>query len=203
MSQKLNPCSLSLPSHPAVQLRQEGVLVNRKAVARHMQEMGISALVPGPHRPNLSKRAQKQSIYPYLLKGVAADAPNHVWGVDITYIRMVGGYQGWLYLVAVLDWHSRYIVAWELSQNMEQGFVMLAARTALGKARPLIWNSDQGSHFTSPQYTSLLEEAGVRISHTEEGGTWTTSLPRDFGERSNTRKSTCTNILPRRRQGSS
>lgn len=148
----------------AVQLRQEGVLVNRKAVAKHMQEMGLSAIVPGPHRPNLSKRAHQHAIYPYLLKGVSADAPNHVWGVDITYIRMVGGYPGWLYLVAVLDWHSRYIVSWELSRDMEQGFVMLAARAALGKARPLIWNSDQGSHFTSPQYTSLLEEAEVRIS---------------------------------------
>lgn len=148
----------------AVQLRQEGVLVNRKAVAKQMQEMGLSAIVPGPHRPNLSKRAHQHAIYPYLLRGVAASHPNHVWGVDITYIRMVGGYPGWLYLVAVLDWHSRYIVAWELSRDMEQGFVMLAARAALGKATPLIWNSDQGSHFTSPQYTSLLEEAGVRIS---------------------------------------
>jgi len=148
----------------AVQLRQEGVLVNRKAVARQMQEMGLSAIVPGPHRPNLSKRAHQHAIYPYLLKGVTADAPNSVWGVDITYIRMVGGYPGWLYLVAVLDWHSRYIVAWELSRDMEQGFVMLAARAALGKARPTIWNSDQGSHFTSLQYTSLLEESGVRIS---------------------------------------
>lgn len=148
----------------AVQLRQEGVLVNRKAVAKHMQEMGLSAIVPGPHRPNLSKRAHQHAIYPYLLRGVAAFHPNHVWGVDITYIRMVGGYPGWLYLVAVLDWHSRYIVAWELSRDLEQGFVMLAARAALGKARPTIWNSDQGSHFTSPQYTSLLEEAGVQIS---------------------------------------
>lgn len=148
----------------AVQLQQEGVLVNRKAVARHMQEMGLSAIVPGPHRPNLSKRAHQHAIYPYLLKGVTADAPNSVWGVDITYIRMVGGYPGWLYLVAVLDWHSRYIVAWELSRDMEQGFVMQAARSALTRATPTIWNSDQGSHFTSPQYTSLLEEAGVRIS---------------------------------------
>lgn len=148
----------------AVQLQQEGVLVNRKAVARHMQEMGLSAIVPGPHRPNLSKRAHQHAIYPYLLKGVTADAPNSVWGVDITYIRMVGGYPGWLYLVAVLDWHSRYIVSWELSRDLEIGFVMLAARAALGGATPTIWNSDQGSHFTSPQYTRLLEEAGVRIS---------------------------------------
>lgn len=148
----------------AVQLRQEGHHVNRKAVVRHMQQMGLSAICPGPHRPNLSKRAREHSIYPYLLRGVVAHAPNHVWGVDITYIRMVGDYPGWLYLVAVLDWHSRYIVSWELSRNMEQGFVMEAARAALAKATPMIWNSDQGSQFTSPQYTGLLTEAGVQIS---------------------------------------
>jgi putative transposase len=93
-----------------------------------------------------------------------AQYPNHVWGVDITYIRMVGSYPGWLYLVAVLDWHSRYIVSWELSQNLGQGFVMDAAHAALSRATPIIWNSDQGSHFTSPQYTGLLTEAGVQIS---------------------------------------
>lgn len=147
-----------------VQLQQDGLLVNHKAVARHMREMGLSAICPGPHRPNLSKRAREHSVYPYLLRGVVAHSPNHVWGVDLTYIRMVGG---WLYLVAVLDWHSRYIVSWALSQNMGQGFVMEAAREALASvypATPTIWNSDQGSHFTSPQYTSLLTAAGVQIS---------------------------------------
>jgi putative transposase len=149
-----------------VQLQQEGWVINRKAVARHMQEIGISAICPGPHRPNLSKRAHEHSLYPYLLRGVSAHSPNHVWGVDITYIRMVGG---WLYLVAVLDWHSRYIVSWELSQNMEQGFVMQAARAALKIGTPTIWNSDQGSQFTSPQYTSLLKEAGIQISMDGQG----------------------------------
>ena len=147
-----------------VQLRQEGYVVNRKAVAGHMQEMGLSAICPGPHRPNLSKRAQQHSIYPYLLRGVVAREPNHVWGVDLTYIRMVGSYPGWLYLVAVLDWYSRYIVSWELSQDMGEEFVLEAARAALAKATPSIWNSDQGSQFTSPQYTALLAGAGVQIS---------------------------------------
>ena len=95
-----------------------------------------------------------------------------MWGVDLTYIRMVGGvgvggqkaYPGWLYLVAVLDWYSRYIVSWELSQDMGEEFVLQAARAALAKAIPSIWNSDQGSQFTSPQYTGLLEAAGVQIS---------------------------------------
>jgi putative transposase len=144
-----------------VQLQQEGWSVNHKAVARHLGEMGVSAIVPGPHRPNLSKRAREHTVYPYLLRGVVAQAPNHVWGIDLTYIRMVGG---WLYLVAILDWHSRYIVSWELSQNMGEGFVLEAVRAGLNKATPAICNSDQGSHFTSAQYTRLLTQAGVRIS---------------------------------------
>jgi putative transposase len=146
-----------------VQLQQEGLSVNHKAVARHMREMGLCAIVPGPH---LSRRAHRasDSKCPYLLKGVVASYPNHVWGVDITYVRMTGGYPGWLYLVAVLDWYSRYIVSWELSQGLGQSFVMEAARAALLTATPTIWNSDQGSHFTSPQYTSLLTQEGVQIS---------------------------------------
>lgn len=147
----------------AVQLHKEGHAVNRKTVARHMREMGLFGIAPGPSTSRTGRRAS-DSRYPYLLRGVVASYPNHVWGVDITYIRMVGGYPGWLYLVAVLDWHSRYIVGWELSQNMGQGFVMDAARAALARATPIIWNSDQGSHFTSPQYTALLEAAGVKIS---------------------------------------
>lgn len=147
----------------AVQLHREGYAINRKTVARHMREMGLAGIAPGPNLSRSGKRTS-DSKYPYLLKGVVAEYPNHVWGVDLTYIRMVGEYPGWLYLVAVLDWHSRYIVSWELSQNMGQGFVMDAARAALAKATPTIWNSDQGSQFTSPQYTGLLEAAGVRIS---------------------------------------
>lgn len=146
-----------------VALQQEGWCVNHKAVGRHMREMGLSAIVPGPH---LSRRAHRasDSTYPYLLKGVVASHPNHVWGVDITYIRMTGSYPGWLYLVAVLDWYSRYIVSWELSQGLGQSFVTQAVLSALNTATPTIWNSDQGSHFTSPQYTSLLTQSGVQIS---------------------------------------
>jgi len=144
-------------------LRQEGVLVNRKAVARHMQEMGIAGLAPGP---NLSKRAQAQAVYPYLLRNVRAGYPNHIWGIDITYIRLA---QGWLYLVAVLDWHSRYVVSWELDQTLQQPFVLAAVERALAQATPKIWNSDQGSHFTSPQYLDLLTAAGVRISMDGKG----------------------------------
>jgi putative transposase len=145
------------------QLRREGVLVNHKAVARQMREMGLVAIYPGP---NLSKRAQQASIYPYLLRDVPAERPNHIWGIDITYIRLRGG---WMYLVAVLDWFSRYIVSWELDQTLAQPFVTVAVQRALVQATPVIWNSDQGSHFTSPQYTSLLLAAGVQISMDGKG----------------------------------
>lgn len=146
-----------------IQLQQEGWRVNHKAVARHMREMGLCAIVPGPH---LSRRVHRvgDSTHPYLLKAVTPLHPNHIWGIDITYIRMVGGYPGWLYLVAVLDWYSRYIVSWELSQSLGQSFVTEAARSALSRATPIIWNSDQGGHFASPQYTGVLEAAGVQIS---------------------------------------
>jgi len=142
------------------QLHQEGVVVNHKVVARHMREMGLSGIAPGPNLSRGSKRAS-DSKYPYLLRGVVAQEPDHVWGIDITYIRMV---DGWLYLVAVLDWFSRYIVSWETSQSLRQSFVTQAVQQALSTARPQIWNSDQGSHFTSPQYAGLLTEAGVQIS---------------------------------------
>jgi putative transposase len=151
-----------------VQLQQEGHHVNHKAVTRHMREMGLSAIVPGPH---LSRRVHRaaDSTHPYLLKGVAALHPNHIWGIDITYIRMMGSYPGWLYLVAVLDWFSRYIVSWQLSQSLGQSFVTAAVRSALSTATPIICNSDQGGHFTSPRYTALLTEAGVQISMDEKG----------------------------------
>jgi putative transposase len=140
------------------QLRREGVLVNHKAVARHMREMGLAGICPGP---NLSKRTHQAGIYPYLLRDVRAERPNHIWGIDITYIRLRGG---WMYLVAVLDWFSRYVVSWELDQTLAQPFVMTAVERALSVATPVIWNSDQGSHFTSPHYTSVLLAAGVQIS---------------------------------------
>lgn len=142
----------------AAALCREEMLINRKAVQRHMQEMGIVAIYPGP---NLSKRNHEHQVYPYLLNGVVAAYPNHIWGIDITYIRLVGG---WMYLVAVLDWFSRYVIAWELDQTLEIDFVLATVDRALGVATPDIWNSDQGSHFTSPQYLERLLARGVRIS---------------------------------------
>src|SRR3990172_5683415 len=108
--------------------------------------MGIAGLCPGP---NLSRRHAEHKIYPYLLRNVSAAYPNHIGGIDVTYIRLRGG---WMYLVAVLDWFSRYVISWELDQTLEIGFVISAVERALSRAAPVIWNSDQGSHFTSPQY---------------------------------------------------
>ncbi len=145
------------------QLRKDGCLVNHKAVARHMREMGLAAIYPGP---NLSKRAHAHAVFPYLLRSVTAQRPNHIWGIDITYIRLR---QGWMYLVAVLDWYSRYIVSWALDQTLQAGFVLEAVEAALAVATPEICNSDQGSHFTSPHYTRLLSAAGARISMDSTG----------------------------------
>ena len=145
------------------QLCRDGIPINRKAVQRHMQEMGIAGICPGP---NLSKRNADSHIYPYLLRSITASYPNHVWGIDITYIRLTAG---WMFLVAVLDWFSRYVVSWALDQTLEIGFVLDAAQQGLAHAMPLIWNSDQGSHVTSPQYTDLLLAANVQISMDSKG----------------------------------
>lgn len=145
------------------QLRREGRTVNRKAIQRHMREMGIAGICPGP---NLSRRQQEHQIYPYLLRHMTAAYPNHVWGIDITYIRLR---QGWLYLVAVLDWFSRYVVSWQLDDALDIEFVLGAVDAALAQAKPVIWNSDQGSHFTSPQYTQRLLAAEVQISMDGKG----------------------------------
>jgi putative transposase len=132
--------------------------VSRPTVQAYMREMGIFALVPGPQT---SKPAPQHQIYPYLLRHVSADRPNHVWGIDITYIRLQ---HGWLYLTAVLDWYSRYVVSWALSQTLELDFVLTAVDKALLQAVPEIWNSDQGSHFTSPRYLERLQNENIKIS---------------------------------------
>lgn len=132
--------------------------VSRPTVQAYMREMGISAIVPGP---NTSKSAPEHPIYPYLLRNVTAQRPNHIWGIDITYIRLA---HGWLYLTAVLDWYSRYILSWALSQTLEMDFVLTAVDNALLQAKPEIWNSDQGSHFTSPKYLERLQREEIQIS---------------------------------------
>ena len=142
----------------AALLRRDGVVLNRKAVQRPRREMGIAGIHPGP---NTSKRRLEHRVYPYLLRNVTSAYPNHVWGIDITYMRLQ---RGWMYLVAVLDWYARYVVSWALDQTLELPFVLAAVEHALGQAAPAIWNSDQGSHFTSPQYLALLAAADVQVS---------------------------------------
>lgn len=141
-----------------VTLQREGISVSRPTVQRYMREMRIAGVAPGP---NTSKPAPQHTIYPYLLRNLTAQHPNHIWGIDITYIRLRSS---WMYLVAILDWYSRFVLAWELDQTLELSFVLEAVDHALIGATPEIWNSDQGSHFTSSQYLDRLLAAGVQIS---------------------------------------
>ena len=128
-----------------------------------MRQMGIQAVYP---RQNTSRPNPANKVYPYLLKGLAITGPNHVWSIDITYIPIR---RSWLYLTAILDWHSRYVVAWMVDDTLEIDFVLAACQNALTVARPVIMNSDQGSHFTSPRYTELFLEAGSRLSMDHRG----------------------------------
>jgi putative transposase len=139
-------------------LRRENWIINRKTVQRYMREMGIEGITPGP---NVSRRNQQHMIYPYLLRGLTIDRPNQVWGIDITYIRLK---HGWMYLVAILDWFSRYVVSFEMDQTLHIEFVLKAISKALSEWKPEIVNSDQGSHFTSPKYTEILLKQGIKIS---------------------------------------
>lgn len=137
--------------------------INHKAVLRHMREMGIQAIYP---RQNTSKAQPGNLIYPYLLKGLVINHPNQVWSIDITYIPIR---TDWLYLVAIIDWFSRYVISWELSDTMDIDFVLNTSQNALKKAAPEIMNSDQGSHFTSSKYTDIFLNAGSKISMDHRG----------------------------------
>jgi putative transposase len=132
--------------------------VNRKHIQRLMRILGIQALYP---KPNLSRPAPGHEIYPYLLRGVSIERPNQVWSTDITYIPMRGGF---LYLVAVMDWFSRFVLSWELSNTMETGFCLTALDAAFCFGQPEIWNSDQGSQFTAADFLAPLKKRGISIS---------------------------------------
>ena len=125
-----------------------------------MRTMGIEAIYP-KKKLGLSLKNNEHKIYPYLLRGLKITGPNQVWGGDITYVRLETGFA---YLIAIIDWFSRYVVAWKLSNSLEIGFCLECLKEALTKGRPLIFNSDQGSHFTSPQFTGILESNQVQIS---------------------------------------
>jgi putative transposase len=139
-------------------LRQQGYGVNPKRVRRLLRTLGLAALAP---QPGTSRAAPSHPIYPYLLRRVAIERVDQVWSSDITYVRLRGGFA---YLTAVLDWHSRYVLSWALSNSLEVGFCLDVLEAALAQGRPEIFNSDQGAQFTSPAFTGRLLAAGVRIS---------------------------------------
>ena len=141
-------------------LRRKGHLVNPKRIRRLMRKMGLEAIYPRSKR-DLSLPDKSHKKYPYLLKGLEIVRPDQVWATDITYIRM---YRGWVYLTAIMDWFSRYVIAWEVSLTLEADFCVTALEQALATSRPEIFNSDQGSQFTSDCFTGLLRDAGVLIS---------------------------------------
>jgi putative transposase len=139
-------------------LAVQGYAVNRKRVSRLMALMGLEAVYP---RPRLSQPGEGHKIYPYLLRGVSVERVNQVWSTDITYIRMV---RGFVYLVAVMDWYSRFVLSWALSVTMELDFCVEALKCALRRGRPGIFNSDQGSQFTSELFTGELEGRKIAVS---------------------------------------
>lgn len=144
----------------AVNLRERGYPVNKKRVQRLMQALGLEAIFP---KPNLSKPHPEHKVYPYLLRGVAIERVNQVWSADITYIRLASG---WMYLTAVIDWFSRYVLSWEVSNTLETDFCLTALERALrrGSARPEVFNTDQGVQFTSQAFTDMLKDCGIAIS---------------------------------------
>lgn len=145
-------------------LRREGHKVNRKRIGRLMQMMGLSAIY---QKPNTSKPHPQHKVYPYLLRGMTIERPNQVWCADISYIPLR---RGFLYLVAIMDWASRKVLSWRLSNTMDTDFCVAALEDALSSyGKPEIFNTDQGSQFTSDAFTHVLKEAGVKISMDGKG----------------------------------
>ena len=147
----------------AAWLKSQNYNVNRKRIRRLMRIMGIKAIY---RRPRTSQPAPGPKIYPYLLGGMKITGPNQVWAADITYIPMA---RGFLYLVAIIDWYSRYVLSWRLSNTLDAGFCVEALEEAFKKGRPDIFNTDQGAQFTSEAFTGLLQQHGVRISMDGKG----------------------------------
>ena len=139
-------------------LERLGIQVSRKRVQRLMRIMGLRAIYG---IPRTSQPAPEHRVYPYLLEKIRVTRPNQAWAADVTYLPMA---RGFLYLVAIMDWHSRYVVAWRWSKSLEADFCVDALREALGQGQPEVFNTDQGSQFTSLEFTHVLQEHGVKIS---------------------------------------
>lgn len=168
LMRKIDECHLQRPLYGSRRLQDWledlGSVINRKKVQRLMREMGLTALYP---KRNLSKRNQAHKVYPYLLKGLVIDRPNQAWAADVTFIPMA---KGFLYLVATIDWYSRKVLAWELSNSMDARFCVEELETAIEKyGKPEIFNTDQGSQFTSEAFTSVLKHNDIRISMDGKG----------------------------------
>jgi len=140
----------------------KGESVNRKRVQRLMRLMGLEAIYP---KPNLSA-GRKHKVYPYLLRDVTIDRPDQVWSTDITYVGLRGGF---MYLAAVIDWHSRYVLGWRLSNTLDGSFCLELLRETLSGGKPEVFNTDQGVQFTAEAFTSELLSAGVRVSMDGKG----------------------------------
>ena len=141
----------------------QDVDVNRKRVQRLMRLMGIASVLP---KPGSSAPHPEHTIYPYLLRNIEIERPNQVWSTDITYIPVA---HGWMYLVAVIDWHTRFVLSWELSNTIDISFCVDALCRALAYATPEIFNTDQGSQFTSDKFTRILKDRGIKISMDGKG----------------------------------
>jgi putative transposase len=146
-------------------LRGQGDSVNRKRVQRLMRLMGLEAVYPKP-RLTVAGVGADHRVYPYLLRGVSIERVDQVWSTDITYVPMPAGF---LYLTAVIDWHSRYVLSWRLSNTLDVGFCLEALEEALGRGRPEVFNTDQGSQYTSRAFVSRLESSGIRVSMVGRG----------------------------------
>jgi putative transposase len=146
-----------------VYLQQQGYTINHKRVQRLMQKMGLQAIYP---KPNLSQANDNHKVYPYLLRDLPIIRPNQVWSTDITYIPMKHGF---MYLAAVMDWYSRYVLAWQLSNTLDNTFCIDVLQQALQGGRPDIFNTDQGTQFTSHAFTDILEKAAIQISMDGKG----------------------------------
>jgi putative transposase len=142
----------------AVWLARQGEAANRKRVQRLMRLMGLEAIYP---KPKLSAGRKGHRIYPYLLRGVAIERPDQVWSADITYVPLASGF---MYLAATIDWYSRYVIAWRLSNTLDGSFCLDMLEEALGKGRPEVFNTDQGVQFTAAAWTGRLVGAGVAVS---------------------------------------
>jgi len=146
-----------------VALKKEGWPTGRERVQHLMRKMGIETIYP---KPKLSRRRLDHAVYPYLLKGIMINRPNYVWSSDITYIRLNHGF---LYLVAVIDWYSRYVLSWRLSNSLDNDFCIEALEDALQQGCPTIFNTDQGAQFTSKNHIDILKSKGIKISMDGKG----------------------------------